>query len=50
MFTNMKQKIMALVMLGLGAAVAKLSGDSTALVFIGMFAVPMFFSKKEWIV
>lgn len=44
-----KNKIYALALLGLGAASLKLSNDATFLVMIALIAVPMFFSKEEWI-
>ena len=45
-----KNKIYSIAMLAIGGFATILSdGDATALVFISLFAVPMFFSKKEWI-
>lgn len=44
-----KNKIYATVLLGIGVAVMLSSNDATVLVVISMIAVPMFFSKKEWI-
>lgn len=43
-------RICSIAMLAIGGFVTVLAdGDATALVFIGLFAVPMFFSKKKWI-
>lgn len=44
-----KNKIYALALMGLGWAALKLSNDATFLVMISFVAVPMFFSKREWI-
>ena len=44
-----KMKIAALVVIGIGAMSAVLDGDGTALVFISMFAVPMFFMDKYFV-
>ena len=44
-----KNKIYAIILLGTGVAVTALTMDATALLVVGMFAIPMFFSKKEWI-
>lgn len=50
----LKNKLYALLMIAIGIAVTALSYDSalqsydgTALLFISIFAVPVFFSKKE---
>lgn len=44
-----KNKIYATLLLGIGAVCTALSKDATLLLLTNMFAVPMFFSKKEWI-
>jgi len=44
-----KNKIYATLLLGIGAVCTALSKDATLLAFISVLAVPMFFSKKEWI-
>lgn len=44
-----KNKIYATLLLGVGVVSTALSNDATLLLLTGMFAVPMFFSKKEWI-
>lgn len=44
-----KNKIYAILMLGIGAVATALSNDATLLVLMSVFAVPMFFSKEEWI-
>lgn len=43
-----KNKIYAILMLGVGVLGAALSNDATLLLLMSMFAVPMFFSKEEW--
>lgn len=44
-----KNKIYAILLLGIGAIAMAISKDATALFVLSLFAVPMFFSKKEWI-
>ena len=44
-----KNKIYAIILLGIGAVSTALTNDATLLLLVSMFAVPMFFSKKEWI-
>lgn len=44
-----KNKIYATLLLVVGVVSTALSNDATLLLLTGMFAVPMFFSKKEWI-
>ena len=46
----MKNKLGALVLIGIGALAAFIEDDATALVLFLFFAVPMFFSKKNWFV
>lgn len=43
-----KNKICAVLMLALGLVPVILDHDATVLVFMSLFAVPMFFSKKQW--
>lgn len=45
-----KNKICALALIGIGVLTAVLSGDATALVFLLMFAIPLFLSFENWIV
>ena len=44
-----KNKIYALLMLSLGLVSTALTKDATVMVLMTVIAVPMFFSKKEWI-
>lgn len=44
-----KNKIYATLLLGTGIVSTMLSKDATLLLLTSMFAIPMFFSKKEWI-
>lgn len=44
-----KNKIYALLMLSLGLVSTALTKDATVMVLMAVIAVPMFFSKKEWI-
>lgn len=44
----LQNKLCALVLVGIGALAASIEGDATALVLFLFFAVPMFFSKKDW--
>lgn len=44
-----KNKIYAILLLGTGIVSTMLSKDATLLLLTSMFAIPMFFSKKEWI-
>jgi hypothetical protein len=44
-----KNKICALALIGIGVLTAVLSGDATALVFLLMFAIPLFLSFENWI-
>ena len=45
----LKNKLYAILLIGCTLPVTFLEGDATATVFVGMFAVPMFFAKKNWI-
>lgn len=42
-------KLCAIAMVAVGGLVTMLSGDATALVFLLMLAVPMFFAWEQWI-
>lgn len=44
-----KNKIYATLLLGTGVVFTAFTKDATVLVLLSMFAIPMFFSKKEWI-
>lgn len=44
-----KNKICALALIGIGVLTTVLSGDATALVFLLMFAIPLFLSFENWI-
>lgn len=44
-----KNKIYATILLGIGVLGTAMSNDATSLLVLSLFAVPMFFSKKEWI-
>lgn len=46
---TLKNKLYALLLIGCTLPVTLLEGDATATVFVGMFAVPMFFAKENWI-
>lgn len=46
---TLKNKLYALLLIGCTLPVTFLEGDATATVFVGMFAVPMFFAKENWI-
>ena len=48
-FGMLKNKLYATLMVGLGLVSTALTKDTTLLVFLAAIAVPMFFSKKEWI-
>lgn len=45
----MKNKLYALLLIACTMPVMLLEGDATATVFMSMIAVPMFFSKENWI-
>ncbi len=47
---TLKNKFYAVLLIGCTLPLIFLEGDATATVFVGMFAVPMFFAKKNWIV
>lgn len=50
--TNMKtwkNKLSAIVLLACGYVGIPLENDATALVFMAMFAIPLFFAKENWI-
>lgn len=44
-----KNKIYSILMLIVGGIATAISKDATLLVLMSMFAIPIFFSKKEWI-
>jgi Na+/H+ antiporter NhaD/arsenite permease-like protein len=44
-----KNKLVAIALLACSLAPAILDNDGTALLFISMFAVPLFFAKNNWI-
>ena len=46
---TLRNKIYALLLIGCTLPVIFLEGDATVTVFVGMFAVPMFFAKENWI-
>lgn len=48
-FGMLKNKLYATLMICLGLASTMLTKDTTLLVFLAVIAVPMFFSKKEWV-
>ena len=45
-----QNKVIALAMIGVGAVPVVLDGDGTALVFMLMLAIPVFFADKNVIV
>lgn len=44
----LKNKLCALVLIGIGALAASIDADATALVLFLFIAVPIFFSKENW--
>lgn len=46
---TLKNKLYALLLIGCTLPVIFLEGDATATIFVGTFAVPMFFAKENWI-
>ncbi len=46
---TLKNKLYALLLIGCTIPITLLEGDATTTVFVGMFAVPMFFAKENWI-
>lgn len=44
-----KNKLSAIAMLGCGYAGVLIGNDATALVFLAMLAVSLFFAKENWI-
>ena len=44
-----KNKLSAIAMLGCGYVGVLIENDATALVFLAMFAVPLFFAKENWV-
>lgn len=45
-----KNKVVALAMIGLGVASRMLSDDATFLVFMLIFAIPLFFARKNYVI
>lgn len=45
----LKNKIFALMLIAVGVASVLIDMDATFLIFILMFAVPLFFAKENWI-
>ena len=43
-----KNKLYALVLLALGYLSVLVENDATVLVFLAMFAIPLFFAKENW--
>ena len=46
---TLRNKFYAILLIACTLPVMFLDGDATATVFVGMFAVPMFFAKENWI-
>lgn len=46
---TLKNKLYATLLIGCTIPVTLIEGDATATVFVGLFAVPMFFTKKRWV-
>lgn len=46
---NLENKLSAIAMLGCGYVGVLIENDATALVFLAMFAVPLFFAKENWV-
>lgn len=46
---TLKNKLYALGLLTCGCIPTFMMDDATALVFIGMIAIPLFFAKENWI-
>lgn len=44
-----RNKICAILLIALTLPITFLERDITALIFISMIAVPMFFAKEDWI-
>lgn len=44
-----ENKVMAALLNGCGIILAKVTEDATALFWLGIIAVPMFFSRKRWV-
>ena len=44
-----KNKIYSILMLTVGGIATAISKDATLLALMSLFAIPMFFSKHEWI-
>lgn len=46
---TLKNKVYATILMAAGLVPVFLMKDLTVLVFLGCFAVPMFFAKENWI-
>lgn len=46
---TLKNKLCAIGLLTCGGLSTLMADDATALVFIGMIAVPLFFAKENWV-
>lgn len=44
-----KNKVTAILLVLAGSVPVWLSNDATVLVFTSMFAVPLFFAKRQWV-
>lgn len=49
MIKNIKNKILALLLLGVALVPTLIIKDATFLVLMSLVAVPLFFSKRNWI-
>lgn len=48
-YENIQEQLYAVGLMLCGSVPTFLEQDATALVFIGMIAVPLFFAKENWI-
>lgn len=46
---TLKNKVFAVVLLGMGYLGTLFDNDITALIFFAFIAIPMFFAKENWI-
>lgn len=46
---TLKNKIYAVILLAIGGLTVLVDHDATGLMFLAMFAVPLFFAKENWI-
>ena len=49
-YATLKNKLCAIILFGLGVFSAKISNEATFLVFVSLFVIPLFFSRRNWIV